>query len=216
MRDETIDVFLGKLAQRTAAPAGGATAALNAAQAAALLAMTARFCDGPRHAGNAETVETIIGDAERLRDKCTALVAADGAAYGPVMAAYALPRDTEELKAARSAAIAEAMVTAAVPPSEVIAAGARLLELAELLQPIVNRSIAADVAAAVESARAAIGTSRTNVEANLSGVTDAAARDQLTQVVADVDALEARAVKVIAALRAVYVRAHEAHERPST
>lgn len=204
MPDETIDAFLGRLAQRTAAPAGGATAALNAAQAAALLAMTARFCDSPKHAGHADTVQTIISEAERLRDECTALVAADGAAYGPVMAAYALPRDTEELKAARSAAIADALVTAAIPPSEVIAAGARLLDLAELLQPIVSRSVAADVAAAVQSARAAIGTSRTNVEANLSGITDPAARDRLTAVVAGVDALEARATKVIAAVRAVY------------
>jgi formiminotetrahydrofolate cyclodeaminase len=51
VRDDTITDYLGKLAERTAAPAGGATAAMNAAQAAALLAMTARYCDGPAHAG---------------------------------------------------------------------------------------------------------------------------------------------------------------------
>jgi Uncharacterized conserved protein (DUF2249)/Formiminotransferase-cyclodeaminase len=44
-KDEAITAYLRKLAERTAAPGGGATAALNLAQAAALVAMSARFCD---------------------------------------------------------------------------------------------------------------------------------------------------------------------------
>ena len=203
-RDDTINDYLGRLAERTAAPAGGATAAMNAAQAAALLAMTARYCDGPVHAGNAEAVGKVIAEADQLRHTCVALMAADGEAYGSVMAAYRLPKDTEELRAARSAAIAGALVTAAGPPAEVIAAGARLLELAQVLEPIVSRSIAPDVAAAAEAIRAAVATSRTNVEANLSGVTDSAARDQLTRVITGVAVLEAKAGQVIAAVRARY------------
>jgi formiminotetrahydrofolate cyclodeaminase len=113
---------------------------MNAAQAAALLAMTARYCDGPAHAGHAEAVGKVIAEADQLRHTCVALMAADGVAYGSVMAAYRLPKDTEERRAARSAAIADALVTAAGPPAEVIAAAARLLGLAQTLQPIVSRS----------------------------------------------------------------------------
>jgi len=204
LRDDTINDYLGRLAERTAAPAGGATAAMTAAQAAALLAMTARYCDGPVHAAHAEAVGKVIAEADQLRDTCAALMAADGEAYGSVMAAYRLPKDTEELRAARSTAIAGALVTAAGPPAEVIAAGARLLELAQVLEPIVSRSIAPDVAAAAEAIRAAVATSRTNVEANLSGVTDLAARDRLTGVITGVAALEAQAGQVIAAVRARY------------
>jgi methenyltetrahydrofolate cyclohydrolase len=204
LRDDTITAYLGKLAERTAAPAGGATAALNAAQAAALLAMTARYCDGPVHAGRAEAVGEIIAEADQLRHTCVALMAADGESYGCVMAAYQLPKGTEERRAARAVAIAAALVTAAGPPAEVIAAAARLLDLAQTLQPIVNRSIAPDVAAAVEAIRAAIATSRTNMEANLSGITDPAARDRLSRVIAGVAALEAKAGQVIAAVRARY------------
>jgi formiminotetrahydrofolate cyclodeaminase len=204
LRDDTITAYLGRLAERTAAPAGGATAAMNAAQAAALLAMTARYCDGPAHAGHAGTVSKIIAEADQLRHTCVALMAADGESYGRVMAAYQLPKDTEELRAARAAAIAAALVTAAAPPAEVIAAAARLLELAQMLQPIVNRSIAPDVAAAVEAIRAAIATSRTNVEANLTGIIDPAARDRLTRVITGVAALEAKAGQIVAAVRARY------------
>lgn len=204
MRDDTITAYLDKLAERTAAPAGGATAAMNAAQAAALLAMTARYCDGPRHSGHTETVGEIIAEADHLRHACVALMVADGESYGSVMAAYQLPKDTEERKAARAAAIGAALAIAADPPAEVIAAAARLLELAQTLQPIVNRSIAPDVAAAVEAIWAAIATSRTNIEANLAGITDSAARDRLTRVITGVAALEARAERVIAAVRARY------------
>lgn len=201
MRDDTIAAFLGKLAERTAAPAGGAAAALNAAQAAALLAMCARYCDGLEHAGDAAAIDAIIAEADQLSYTCTGLIAADGESYGAVMAAYKLPKDTAEQRAARSAAIAEALITATVPPAEVIAASARLLGFAQTLQPMVSRSIAPDVAAAAEAIRAAIGTSRTNIEANLSGITDAAARDHLTSVVAGTAALEDRAAQLITAIR---------------
>lgn len=156
------------------------------------------------HAGHADAVGKIIAEADQLRDTCVALMAADGEAYGSVMAAYQLPKDTEELRAARSAAIAGALLTAAAPPAAVIAAAARLLDMAQALQPIVSRSIAPDVAAAVEAIRAAAATSRTNVEANLSGITDAAARDRLTRVITGVAALEAKAGQVITAVRARY------------
>jgi formiminotetrahydrofolate cyclodeaminase len=201
---DSVTAFLGKLAERTAAPAGGATAALNAAAAAALIAMSARFCDGPRHAGHAEEVAGIITEADRLRESCIALIAADGESYGSVMAAYKLPKDTADEQIARSVAIAAALITAAGPPAEVIAAAARLLELAQALEPLVNKSIAPDVAAAVEAIKAAIGTSRTNVEANLAGITDPAARDRLTGVIAGIPALEARSATIIAAVRTRY------------
>lgn len=204
MQDDTINAFLDALAERTAAPAGGATAALNAAQAAALLAMTARYCDGPAHAQHAEMVAKLIAEADRLRDTCIALMAADGESYGGVMAAYRLPKDTAEQRDARAAAVTAALATAAVPPTEVIEAASRLLAMAQTLQPLVNRSIAPDVAAAVEAVRAAIATSRTNIEANLSGITDPAARDRLTGVIAAVPALETKAGQVVAAVRARY------------
>ena len=204
MLDDTISAYLDRLAGRTAAPAGGATAAMNAAQAAALLAMAARYCDGPKHAGNAEAIGEIVSEADQLRHTCVALMAADGESYGPVMAAYQLPKDTDELRAVRAAAITDALVTAAAPPAEVISAAARLLELAETLQPIVSGFIAPDVAAAVEAIRAAAATSRTNMEANLSGITDPAARGRLTRIAADVAALEEKAGRVVAAVRARY------------
>jgi len=206
VRDETVGGFLAKLAARTAAPAGGAVAALNAAQAAALLAMVARYTTGPRYAAVAHTAEHVIREAEQLRAECTDLIAADAAAFGSVAAAYAFPKDTAEQQAARSAAIAAALVTATEPPAAVIAAAARLLDMAEALRPAGNRTVLGDLAAAADAARAAAATSRVNVEANLTGITDTAARERYGEVIAGVDALLARADAVTSAVRADLLR----------
>jgi methenyltetrahydrofolate cyclohydrolase len=202
LRDETIDGFLARLAARGPVPGGGAAAALHAAQAAALLAMTARYTVGPRYAEHALTISMIISEADRLREASADLIALDGEAFGAVAAAYRLPKDTDEQRAERSAAIAAAMVTASSPPSELIGIGGRLLELAEALQPIVNPTVAGDVGAAAEAIRAAVATSRLNVVANLTGVTDAAARARLTAAAGAVDELEQRAARLTAAIRA--------------
>lgn len=201
MRDESIGSFLGKLAARTSVPGGGATAALHAAQAAALLGMTARYSDSPQNAEHSEAIAMIIAEADRLREVSADLIAIDGEAFGAVAQAYRLPRDTDEERATRASAIAAAMVTASSPPAELIGIGTRLLELAELLQPVVNHTVAGDVVAAIQAVRAAVVTSQVNVEANLSGVTDPGARERLTAVLAAVEGLKLQSDQITEAIR---------------
>jgi formiminotetrahydrofolate cyclodeaminase len=202
VREETIDSFLNRLAARAPVPGGGATAALHAAQAAALLGMTARYTDGLQYAEHADTVARIIREADRLRDASADLIAVDGEAFGAVAEAYRLPKDTDEQRTARSAAIAAAMVTASSPPAELIGIGGRLLDLAEELQPVVNPTVAGDVAAAAQAIRAAVLTSAVNVAANLPGITDEGARSRLTAVLGEVDELDGRTGRLTAAIRA--------------
>ena len=76
MRDDTIAAFLDQLAARVPAPGGGATAALHAAQAAALLAMVARYSDGPRY--DAGLMNRIVAEADELREDALALAEAEG------------------------------------------------------------------------------------------------------------------------------------------
>src|SRR6201987_6542791 len=84
MRDETIGSFLTRLAARSAAPGGGATGALHAAQAAALLAMVARFSDGPRY--DAETVGRVRAAADGLAEEAVGITVADQTAFEVVLA----------------------------------------------------------------------------------------------------------------------------------
>src|SRR5581483_10541311 len=111
MRDDTIAAFLAQLAARVPAPGGGATAALHAAQAAALLAMVARYSDGPRY--DAVRMGAIITEADAIRAKALELAEADVAAFSAVTEAYRMPRSDP----GRPDAIAAALAGAARPPA---------------------------------------------------------------------------------------------------
>jgi formiminotetrahydrofolate cyclodeaminase len=199
VRDETVEAFLGQLAARVPAPGGGATAALHAAQAAALVAMVARYSNGARY--DADLMARIRTEADELRDEALTLAEADAEAFGAVSAAYQLPKETTELLQARSAAIAEALIGVARPPADVIRTARRLIELTEGLLPAGNRNVITDVAAAAEAARAAAVTARVNIEVNLRGIRDSANRAELTATAAITDEIIARADRIVAAVR---------------
>jgi methenyltetrahydrofolate cyclohydrolase len=199
MRDETIASFLTRLAARSAAPGGGATGALHAAQAAALLAMVARFSDGPRN--DAEVVGRVRAAADGLADEALDLAEADEAAFGKVVIAYQLPKDTEEQKSARSAAIADALAGASRPPADLMAAAVRLAGLAEDLLSVANRNVISDIGAAAAAISAAAATARVNIEANLAGINDTALAAELAATAELADGVTDRADRLIEAIR---------------
>ena len=202
MRHDTVEGFLQSLAARVPAPGGGATAALHAAQAAALVAMVARYSDGPRYAEHAEAIVRVRDAADAAREEALTLAERDAAAFTAVTDAYRLPKGSADEAAQRSAAIAEAVLGAARPPAAVVELAGSVLDLAEALLPVGNPNVVSDVAAAAEAARAAAVTARVNIEINLSGITDAAARAELLDRAGSVDGLAERADKLTAAVRA--------------
>ena len=195
MRDDTIAAFLEQLAARVPAPGGGATAALHAAQAAALLAMVARYSDGARY--DARLMGRIVAEADSLREDALAVAEEDIAAFGDVAVAYQLPREAE----GRSAAIAAALAGAARPPADVVRTALLLIRLAEELLPAGNRTMIADVAAAAVAVRAAAVTARLMIEVNLKGITDVTLRDEFAATAAVADAIVPRADEIVAAVR---------------
>jgi formiminotetrahydrofolate cyclodeaminase len=199
MRDDTIAAFLDQLAARVPAPGGGATAALHAAQAAALLAMVARYSDGAKY--DAELMNRIVTEADALREDALALADADAAAFGAVAEAYRLPRATEQEKAARSASISSALAGAARPPADVVRTALLLVSLAEELWPAGNRGMITDVAAAAEAARAAAVTARMMIEVNLTGIKDLVLAQEFGDVAALADTVAERADRIVATVR---------------
>jgi formiminotetrahydrofolate cyclodeaminase len=181
MRDETIDDFLRQLAARAAVPGGGTTAALHAAQAAALIAMVARFSDGPRY--DARVVGRVLAAADGLIAEALDLAEADAQAFEVVTRAYRLPRESPAESEVRSSAIATALEGAARPPADLLTLSDRTIGLAEDLLPSANRNLLGDLLAAAASVRAAVEIARVNIEANARGAADQAVRDGLTTAV---------------------------------
>ena len=199
MRDETITAFLDQLAARVPAPGGGATAALHAAQSAALLAMVARYSNGAKY--DAELMNHVVTEADGIRFDALTLAEADAAAFGAVADSYQLPKDTPEQQEARSAAIARATAGAAQPPADVVRLALLLVSLAEELLPAGNRNVITDVAAAAEAARAAAVTAQVNIEVNLRGLKDPAVVAELAGMSQVTDEVAARAAQIVATVR---------------
>jgi methenyltetrahydrofolate cyclohydrolase len=199
--DEKIGDFLDQLAGRVPAPGGGCTAALHAAQGAALLAMVARYSTGERYAEHQETIGRIITEADELRGIALRLAEADADAFTAMTGAYALPRSTEAEKAARFSAIARALAGAAWPAAQVISVAGMVVDLAQALAAIGNPGVISDVAAAAEAGRAAAATARVNVEINLAAIADEQASLQMIAEIGKADDIIARAGQVTAAVR---------------
>lgn len=199
--DETIADFLDQLAERVPAPGGGAAAALQAAQGAALLGMVARYTTGEKYAEHQLTIGRIITEVDELRAIALRLAEADVDAFRAVTDAYRLPQSTDEERTARSTAVSQALANAAWPPAQVISVAGMVVDLAEALVVIGNRNVLSDVAAAAESARAAAATARVNVEANLAGISDEQTSLEMIAETGKADDIITRAGQITAAVR---------------
>ncbi len=171
--DLTINDFLALLASDAAAPGGGAVAALAGALAASLVAMVARLTLGrPRYAARQGEMADIAARADALRQALAALVDADTAAYGAVMAAYRLPKETDDERSGRTAAIQAALRRAVEVPLETAAACRELLALAGLVAARGNRNAASDAAVAAQMAQAGLLAAARNTRVNLGLIHD--------------------------------------------
>ena len=120
LTDLTVKDFLNKVAGSDPVPGGGSIAALNGALASALAAMVANLTIGKKkYAEVQEDMQAIAQEAERLMGDFTADIDRDSDAYDRVFACFKMPKETDEEKAARSAAIQEATKYAAQVPLEV-------------------------------------------------------------------------------------------------
>jgi formiminotetrahydrofolate cyclodeaminase len=140
---------------------------------AALLAMVGNLTVGrKKYADVEEHAAAIRDEALALCSRASALADEDVEAYGRVAQVLALPKDTEEQKAARRDRMQDALKGAVEPPLETMALASRVLDLAVELMTIGNRSAISDVGTAAGAARSAFDAARLNVEINLASIRD--------------------------------------------
>ncbi|MFI6217403.1 cyclodeaminase/cyclohydrolase family protein [Nocardia brasiliensis] len=188
----TLAQYLADLAAKIPAPGGGAVAALHAAQAAALVAMVARYTTRAKDADNRPVVDRVIEAADAARGRALALADADAAAFTAVGAAYKLPKGTPEEESARTAAINAALLEAARVPAAVVDEADEVLSLAGELFPIGNPNVVTDIGAAADACRAAAASSQLNIEINVASL-PAAEGDRFAPVLLRIEELVARA-----------------------
>lgn len=185
MQRSALDL-LDAFAAATPTPGGGSAAALAGALGAALLRMVAGM---PRTRTGAEAERTALDAvATRLdaaRAQLAGLVDEDTAAYETVMAAFKLPKATDEEKAARRAAIVEATRRATATPLSVMRAAAEALDAGRAVARDGNRNAASDVRVGLLLLETACAGAHENVAINLPGLPDA----ERAPLAAEADAL---------------------------
>jgi len=169
----SITDFLEKTASGAPVPGGGSVAALSAAAAAALTEMVANLTIGK---GGFESVEAemkeIASIAKDYRKKLAADIDRDSDAFEAVMAAFRLPKNTEEEKNKRKHAIQEALKTAALVPLEVAKSAYEIMDLAEKAVKEGNKNAITDATVAAMMARTAVLSALYNVRINLNSIED--------------------------------------------
>jgi formiminotetrahydrofolate cyclodeaminase len=200
--DDRIGVFLDQLAAKTPTPGGGSAAGLSAALGAALLAMVADYTTGTRFNEVEEEMGRLSQQLAELRQQALASMEADEDAFAAVGAAYALPRQTDEDRQHRAAAIQAALLGAAAPPREVARICGQLLAVASVLAAKGNRNVISDVGAGAACTRAALDSALLNVAINAAHLTDPAGRAELEAAVAAMDRDRASLDAVIEQVRA--------------
>ncbi|MHB9131063.1 MAG: cyclodeaminase/cyclohydrolase family protein [Armatimonadota bacterium] len=171
----SVQQYLDQLASGAPTPGGGSAAALTGALGAALLCMSARFTVGrEKYADFQENAAAVLEEADGIRADLQRLTEEDAEAYARYGAATALPKSTDEEKAARRQAIQDATRASAQVPMEIVRKNFRLLELAGILAENCNPNLVSDVVVATHFALAAFQSGLINVRANLKYLDDAA------------------------------------------
>ncbi|MBO4872437.1 MAG: cyclodeaminase/cyclohydrolase family protein [Lachnospiraceae bacterium] len=169
----TINDFMALLGSDAPAPGGGSAAALTGALGAALCSMVANLTLGrAKYAEYQELAASVAEKAEALRRALLDAMNEDAASYDGFMAALALPKSTEEEKAARSAAMQEALITSTQSPLHTMELAAEVLKLTRSLVGCSNTNAVSDLAVSALSLKAAMQGAWLNVLINVGSLKD--------------------------------------------
>ena len=163
-----VNEFVDLMASDEPAPGGGSAAALEGALGAALTAMVCALTVGKKK--YADVQELAIESQKKgneLKAQFVDVIDRDTEAFNAVSAVFAMPKDTDEEKAARKAAMQEALKGCTKTPFEMMELAAETLELTAELLGKTNDSAASDLGVSALSMRAAIQGAWLNVLINI-------------------------------------------------
>lgn len=168
-----VNEYLDVLKSDAPAPGGGSVSALAGAQGVGLFMMVADLTIGK--AKYEDFQDVCINAKEKgmpLYEELVAGIDKDTEAFNLVSAAFKMPKDTEEEKAARRQAIADGTLVATEVPFRTMQLGYEGLKLAETLIGKSNPNAASDLGVAILNLTGCIKGAWLNVKINLPGVKD--------------------------------------------
>jgi len=173
MSQSSIDQFLDRLASGDPTPGGGSAAAIMGAMGAALVSMVCNVSFGKKGYEAAEPeLRNMLMKSEALRVRLTAMVAEDIAAFDGLMAAYKLPKSSDEEKSRRAETIQASLERATLVPLECARACAEVVDMARRAAELGYKHVISDVGVGVAAADAALRSAALNVFINAPALKD--------------------------------------------
>ncbi len=179
--DLTVQGFAEETASESPAPGGGSISAYLGALGAALGTMVANLSS--HKAGWDERWKEFSDYAEEgqhLMQELLHLVDEDTTAFNRIMAVFAMPKTTEEEKAARREALEEATRYATEVPLRTMQCALRVFPLVRAMAEEGNPNSVSDAGVGALAARSAVLGARLNVRINAAGLKDRTTADRLT------------------------------------
>jgi methenyltetrahydrofolate cyclohydrolase len=197
-----VDEWLDALATESTEPGGGAFSALAAASGAALVAMVARRTGKRKAFADVhERMREIASETDVARSTLLAIADREAEAFTAIMAAYRLPRGTEEDAVARLHDLQEALETAVDVQLDLARRSVYLMGLAEETTAAGDPNAAADGMSGAAALHAATIAALANVEINAFAIPVEQRRAELMQTCAS---LQERADRLLEGVRGVF------------
>ena len=202
LTDMTVNGFTALLGSEAPAPGGGSAAALAGALGAALTAMVASLTyTKAKYAEYHELAHEVFDKASDLQNKLLKAIDEDTEAFNRIMAAFGLPKKTDEDKAARSAAIQEATLYATQVPLHTMQASFRAFEICRAMAEEGNPNSVSDAGVGALAARAAVLGAGLNVKINAGSLKDREVAEKLiaeaNELIVKANAEEAEILKIV-------------------
>ena len=200
--DLTVKGFAEETSRESPAPGGGTIAAYMGALGAALGGMVANLSSHkPGWDERWQEFSVWADKGQELMTELLHLVDEDTEAFNRIMAAFGMPKKTDEDKAARSAAIQSATLYASQVPLRTMKESFQVFELCRAMAETGNPNSVSDAGVGALAARAAVLGAGMNVKINAGSLKDRAVADQLiaeaNDLIARANAEEAEITRIV-------------------
>lgn len=170
----SVEGFLSELGSNSPAPGGGSVAALSGALGAALVTMVCSLTIGKKgYEASGNELNSGLQKSKSLADSLLKRVDLDTEAFNGVMAAFKMPKETDQDKAARTEAIQRGYREAVQSPLGIASECLDVLRISERLLGRTNTNALSDLGVAAQQAYAGLEGAVMNVKINLPSIKDA-------------------------------------------
>ena len=185
--EQSVFEFTNHLAAKEPVPGGGGAAALTAALAAALTAMSGRYSEGKKAAaGHEAELSHAIETADRMRMQLLALIDADADAFAPLAAAWKNKAD--------QAALEEATLNACLAPMGILQCCHTLLGALETIRQYGSKIMQSDVGCAASACVSAMECAVMNLLVNCRELRDGKIMERQMLALLEADLPRARKI----------------------